>query len=487
MPLKIFNTKSRNKEEFQPLHPPRVKMYVCGITAYDYCHLGHARAAVIFDVIYRYLKHKGFDVHYVRNFTDIDDKIINRANEAKRDWKEIAEQFIAAFHEDMTALGNLPPTDEPRATEYIEAMQEMIARLIEKGIAYQAEDADVFYSVRKFPSYGELANKNIEELESGARVEIHEAKKDPLDFALWKGAKPGEPKWPSPWGDGRPGWHIECSTMSTRLLGPTLDIHGGGRDLTFPHHENERAQSEGALGQTFVRYWMHNGFVNLHADKMSKSTGNFLTIRDVLKNYPRDAIRYFLLSSHYRSPLDFNDNNMREALTGVERVYQTLDRLAEFTGSDDSKSTAKDLQALHAELDAFAGRFEAAMDDDFNTAQVLGACFELVREINRFLDLSPQAAPLAEVKRKAADCFALMQKNLGLFAEAPRQFLESRRQSALKNLALSDDEIKTKIAGRKAARDAKDYKQADKIRDELAALGIILKDNPDGTTTWTVK
>ncbi|MGH7831914.1 MAG: cysteine--tRNA ligase, partial [Candidatus Binatia bacterium] len=295
MALKVYNSRSRTKEFFEPLHPPSVHMYVCGITAYDYCHLGHARAAVVYDVVFRYLQAKGYQVKYVRNFTDIDDKIIKRARESDQDWRDVCEKFIQAYHEDMAALGNIKPTMEPLATEFIASMQEMIGKLVEKGIAYPA-GGDVFYSVKKFPTYGELSHKNIGELEAGARIEVQEAKQDPLDFALWKGAKPGEPWWPSPWGEGRPGWHIECSAMSTTLLGPSIDIHGGGRDLIFPHHENERAQSEGTYEQPFVKYWVHNGFVNLNADKMSKSTGNFLTIREVLKRYPFEAVRYFLLS-----------------------------------------------------------------------------------------------------------------------------------------------------------------------------------------------
>ena len=461
-------------------------MYVCGITVYDYCHLGHARAAVVFDVIYRYLQQKGYEVNYVRNFTDIDDKIINRSNESGVDWRDLTAKFIQAFHDDMGALGNLSPTQEPKATDFIKEMQEMISALVDKGIAYPAE-GDVYYSIRKFPTYGELANKNIEELAVGARVEVHEDKKDPLDFALWKGAKPGEPKWDSPWGEGRPGWHIECSTMSTKLLGDTLDIHGGGRDLTFPHHENERAQSEGATGKTFVRFWIHNGFVNLNADKMSKSTGNFMTIRGVLEMFPFEAIRYFLLSSHYRSPLDFTDQNIRDSQAAVERIYQTLARLSEYEAPADASGIPDEMESLKQQIESFPFQFESAMDDDFNTAQALGVCFDLVREINRFLDQGPSGEQLKEYQEDVLACFELPAKTLGLFGQEPQAFLQSKREMALKESAFSDQEIEAKIQQRKDARVNKDFQLADQIRDELADAGIILKDNPDGTTTWTVK
>lgn len=486
MPLKVFNTQKRTKEIFQSLNPPQVNMYVCGITAYDYCHLGHARASVVFDVIYRYLCHKGYQVKYVRNFTDIDDKIIKRSNETGIEWKVLAEKFISAFQEDMQALGNLSPTQEPRATEYIGAMQDIISQLIQKKMAYEVQ-GDVFYSVRSFPTYGVLAHKNIEELEVGARVEVHEAKHDPLDFALWKAAKPGEPHWPSPWGEGRPGWHIECSAMSTRLLGATLDIHGGGRDLSFPHHENERAQSEGATGKPFVRYWIHNGFVNLNADKMSKSTGNFLTIRDVLKKYPAEAVRYFLLSSHYRSPLDFSESNIKDALAAVERIYQTLERLVHYAPMGTPSAGPKDVERLDKEIKQFPGLLEAAMDDDFNTAQVLGYCFDLVREINKFLDMNPDPKLVLEKKNEILKKFNLVSECLGLFGQDPTMFLQSKKEAALQELSLSDQEILGKIAQRKEARAKKDFQMADKIREELFQAGILLKDNPDGTTTWTVK
>jgi cysteinyl-tRNA synthetase len=486
VPLRIYNTKTRAKEEFQPLHPPAVRMYVCGITVYDYCHLGHARAAVVFDIVYRYLKYKGYQVQYVRNFTDIDDKIIKRSQETGMDWRELTAKFIQAFHEDMMALGNLKPTQEPKATDYIEGMQAMIAKLVEKGLAYQG-GGDVFFSIKKFPSYGELAHKKIEELAVGARVEVDEDKIDPLDFALWKGAKPGEPKWPSRWGEGRPGWHIECSTMSTQLLGNTLDIHGGGRDLTFPHHENERAQSEGATGQPFVRFWIHNGFVNLNADKMSKSTGNFLTIRDVLRQFPFEAVRYFLLASHYRSPLDFTDQNIRDAQAAVDRVYQTLERLSKYSPVEGKGCSDSVLKDLDGQLSRFANSFTEAMDDDFNTAQVLGYTFDLIRELNRFLDQQPAPAQFSTRKAKIEECFKPLCETLGLFGQDPRAYFQFQRERVLKQGAMNDAEIQQKIDERKQARVGRDFAQADRIRAELAERGIILKDNPDGSTSWMVK
>lgn len=484
MPLKIYNTKSRSKEEFKPIEAGKVGMYVCGITAYDYCHLGHARASVVFDVLYRYLKHKGYQVRYVRNFTDIDDKILKRSQEKGQDWRELKDFFIHAFHEDMEALGNLRPTDEPKATEYVPQMQALIAKLVEKGIAYPAK-GDVFYAVRKFKGYGELSGKNIEDLEAGARVEVQEAKNDPLDFALWKGAKPGEPDWASPWGPGRPGWHIECSAMSTDLLGPSIDIHGGGRDLIFPHHENEKAQSEGAFDKPFVNYWVHNGFVNLNADKMSKSTGNFLTIRDVLAEYPHEAIRYFLLSAHYRSPLDFNEGNMREAVGGVDRVYQTLARIEEAAAGQQPapQGRGKAFESLHA----FPAAFDAAMDDDFNSAQVLGLVFELVRETNKFLDGNPAKDQVAVYREGLSRALKPVGETLGLFHQAPAVYFEGRKRFTLQASSLSEAEILQRIEDRKTARKNKEFKLADQIRDDLAAQGVILEDKPDGTTLWKAK
>jgi cysteinyl-tRNA synthetase len=462
-------------------------MYVCGITAYDLCHLGHARAAVVFDVVYRYLRHQGYEVEYIRNFTDIDDKIIKRSQEKKVDWKELAETYIQAFQDDMHGLGNQLPTQEPRATEFIIPMQEMIQKLIEKGIAYEV-GGDVFYSVRKFKGYGKLSQKNIEDLESGARVEVNERKKDPLDFALWKAAKPGEPWWESPWGKGRPGWHIECSAMSTQLLGPTLDIHGGGRDLIFPHHENELAQSEGTFEKPFVKYWLHNGFVNLNADKMSKSTGNLLTIQEVRKKYPYEAIRYFLLSSQYRSPIDFTENYMEECLSAVDRFYQTLQRLAELPPVA-KKSVSKTGEAIEIWklLDDFNQRFEEVMDDDFNTASALALGFELVSHVNRFLDAKPKGEEIERLRKKIQLPLSLLSNCLGMFCRRHEEYFLQRKSLLLEKIGLNDSDIQEKITARKEARQSKNFQRADQIRNELSGLGILLEDRPDGTMVWVVK
>ena len=486
MSLKIYNSQSKSKELFSPLNPPHVTMYVCGVTVYDFCHIGHARAAVVFDMISRYLRHKNYKLRYVRNFTDIDDKIIQRSQKSNIDWRELTQKFITAFNEDMQALGNIPPDDEPKATEYISAMHEIIIGLEKQGLAY-ASKGDVFFAVRKFPSYGALSHKNIEELESGARVDIQESKKDPLDFALWKAAKPGEPFWESPWGQGRPGWHIECSAMSTKLLGHSIDIHGGGKDLIFPHHENERAQSEGCYKQTFARYWIHNGFVNLNADKMSKSTGNFLTIRDVIKMYSAETVRYFLLSVHYRSPIDFSEKNLLEAQNAIERVYATLQRFQAFTSSQHVPTPAG---AFRAALEIFPTRFHEAMDDDFNSAQALGYLFDLIREANKFFDTleaenSRQIE--AELSEQFQSCTMLVQNTLGLFTQDADQFFQEKEQKSLAQLNISESDIAQFIQERLNARKEKNYARADEIRDELLAQGIILKDHPDGTTTWTSK
>ncbi|MEA3278934.1 MAG: cysteine--tRNA ligase, partial [Pseudomonadota bacterium] len=366
--LQIYNSLTRQKEEFVPLEPGKVRMYVCGMTVYDYCHLGHARVMVVFDVVSRYLRERGFDVTYVRNITDIDDKIINRANEKGEAFSDLTERFIQAMHEDSDVLGILPPSEEPRATTHMAEIISMVRALIDKGYAYVADNGDVYYSVAKFTGYGRLSGKDPEELRAGARVEIGEAKRDPLDFALWKAAKPGEPAWDSPWGQGRPGWHIECSAMSTSCLGNHFDIHGGGADLQFPHHENEIAQSEGATGEPFVNLWMHNGFVRVNEEKMSKSLGNFFTVREILRRYRPEEVRYFILTSQYRSPLNYDDEHLQNARGALTRLYTALRGLpaAEPMGAE-----------------RFRERFHAAMDDDFNTPEALAVLFDLVREINR--------------------------------------------------------------------------------------------------------
>lgn len=482
MPLKVYNTLSRRKEEFIPLDPQgkKVKMYVCGVTVYDYSHIGHARANVVFDLIGRYLKFKGYDLNFVRNFTDVDDKIIKRANELKISCEELTQKFIDAFHEDMKSLGNVDVNLEPKATEHIPEMIQIIEKLIEKGMAY-ASKGDVFYRVRNFKDYGKLSGKNIEDLESGARVEVNEVKTDPLDFALWKSAKPGEPSWDSPWGKGRPGWHIECSAMSMKYLGETFDIHGGGRDLIFPHHENEIAQSEGCSGKNFVKYWLHNGFVNINTEKMSKSLGNFFTIQEVLKKFDWEVVRAFLLSVHYRSPIDFSDQNLQDSFQALERFYLTVKRAQEFL--KDNKVVQAQTPA--SEIDSLLEEFEKAMDDDFNTAKVVGSLFEAVRVINKSLDSrDPSAALLCDsFLRTLEKTYSV----LGCYGTDATGFFTRNHQKAISKTGIDEAQILSLIAERKEARKNKNFKRSDEIRDELLAQNIVLKDKPDGTTEWSVK
>jgi cysteinyl-tRNA synthetase len=470
--LNIYNDLTRRKEPFVPLHQGRVNMYVCGMTVYDLCHLGHARVMVVFDVVARYLRARGYDVTYVRNITDIDDKIINRANERGEAFQALTARFIAAMHEDAAALGVLPPDLEPRATEHLDEIVGMIGRLIERGHAYVAPNGDVYYDVRSFPEYGRLSGKSIEDLRAGARVEPGEVKRDPLDFALWKSAKPGEPAWDSPWGSGRPGWHIECSAMSTKALGDTFDIHGGGADLTFPHHENEIAQSEGATGHPFVRYWMHNGFVRINDEKMSKSLGNFFTVREILQRYRPEEVRYFILTSQYRSPLNYGDEQLDNARAALTRFYTALRGLGD---------------AAPAAGEALEGRFHEAMEDDFNTPEALAALFELVREINRARAADPsRAAALAALLRQLGGL-------LGILQDDPEEFLkggapagtapdDAQRAEAGAGLGPDDAQIERLIAERAAAKSARDFAAADRIRDQLKAAGILLEDTPAGTT-----
>jgi cysteinyl-tRNA synthetase len=481
MGLRIYNTLTRKKEDFQPLQPGKVRMYVCGMTVYDMCHLGHARSAVLFDVIYRYLMYSGFQVTFVRNFTDVDDKIINRANDLGEDWRSLAEHFIREFYVDMDALGILRPTYEPRATEYIERMQSLIQKLISSGHAYGA-DGDVMFSVNSFPGYGKLSGKKIEELISGARVDVDEKKRDPLDFALWKAAKPGEPFWDSPWGPGRPGWHIECSSMSMDLLGESLDIHGGGADLTFPHHENEIAQSEAATGKPFVKYWIHNGFVNISSEKMSKSLGNVLNIRDILKTVHPEALRLFLISSHYRSPLDYSETSIKESTSALERLYASL------ASMDELIQRGGDAKELPQEFADISNRFVEAMNDDFNTPRPLAILFDAARAINRYsavtsLSEIPTPDLLTQVKN---EIIGLSRDVLGLLKEEPALFLENLHKSGVADLEISEEEIERLIAERAHARKEKDFARADEVRKKLAAKGILLEDGPKGTT-WKVK
>ena len=493
MELQLYNTLTRKKEPFVTLEPGKVKLYVCGITVYDYCHIGHARSAIVFDVIYRYLMHRGYEVTYVRNFTDIDDKIIRRANEEKSDYRTIAERYIAAFYEDMDALDVLRPTLEPLATDHVAEMIEIVAILMKKGIAYQS-GTDVYFKVENFAHYGKLSGRSLEDMLAGARVEVDEQKRNPLDFVLWKGSKPGEPTWDSPWGAGRPGWHIECSAMGARYLGPSFDIHGGGKDLVFPHHENEIAQSEAAFGVPFVRYWLHNGFVNINNEKMSKSLGNFFTIRDILQTVHPETLRLFVLSKHYRSPVDFSDETVMEAERGLERLYATLAAVTRQTReSADAVIADQQLHSQDPELftrvSELPDAFQEAMDNDFNTAQAIGYLFDLQRHLRRFLDrfgtkkLKGASALLA---LRAARILQQQAGILGLLNRDPDAFLEQQRRLKLKTTGLSEEQVEQFIHLRHEARKAKDFAEADRIREELAEKAVQLEDSTEGTH-WRVE
>jgi cysteinyl-tRNA synthetase len=451
--LKLYNSLVRDKQEFVPIEPGKVRMYVCGMTVYDYCHLGHARVLVVFDMIARWLRASGYDVNYVRNVTDIDDKIIKRALENGEPFTDLTQRFIDAMHEDSAALGVLPPDREPRATEYVGKMLAMIQTLIANGHAYPAANGDVYYAVQSFPGYGRLSGKALEDLRAGERVEVDPNKRDPMDFALWKAAKPEEPSWPSPWGAGRPGWHIECSVMSSDLLGKHFDIHGGGQDLQFPHHENEIAQSEGAHGCKFVNYWLHNGFVRVDDEKMSKSLGNFFTIREVLGKYDAEVVRFFILRAHYRSPLNYSDQHLDDAKAALTRLYTAL------RGVDGAGASVLDWNGSHA------ARFRTAMDDDFNTPEALAVLFDLAAELNR----TGSSAVAAELRALAGV--------LGLLTRDPEAYLKSGGGQA----GPDDDRVEVLIQERLAARKAKDFKRSDAIRDELKAAGIVLEDGPQGT------
>jgi cysteinyl-tRNA synthetase len=469
-------------------------MYVCGVTVYDYSHIGHARANVVFDVICRYLRFLGYDVTYVRNYTDIDDKIINRANSEGVPFNEITERFIREFDHDMAELGLELPTFQPKATEHVADIIALVNSLIDKGHAYAA-GGDVYFCVEKFATYLKLSRRNLEEMQAGARIEVGEKKRHPMDFALWKEAKPGEPFWESPWGKGRPGWHIECSAMSIRYLGETFDIHGGGKDLIFPHHENEIAQSEAATGHPFVRYWLHNGFVNINAEKMSKSLGNFFTIREVLERYDSEVLRFFLISAHYRSPLDFSDQNLNEAESGMERIYSALAGidavLANGKGAPGDGINPDLLNDAERELldrsDALPERFTEAMDDDFNTAQAIGHIFDLVRCINRALDEGGGRSGAGQALfSRVRDKMREVGKVLGVFISEPAAYLERIKTRKLAGLEITPAAIESLIAERAMARKAKDFKRSDEIRDYLLARDIQLLDGAQGTT-WKVK
>jgi cysteinyl-tRNA synthetase len=454
--LHIHNSLTRRKEPFQPIEPGKVRMYVCGMTVYDYCHIGHARVMVVFDVIARYLRATGFQLTYVRNITDIDDKIIKRAQENGEDFTALTERFIHAMHEDSDALGVLPPDQEPRATAAMADIVHMVETLISRGHAYAAANGDVYYDVSSFVAYGRLSGEQPDELRAGARVDVDEGKDDPLDFVLWKAAKPGEPAWDSPWGRGRPGWHIECSAMSNCCLGEHFDIHGGGMDLKFPHHENEIAQSEGATGHTFVNYWIHNGFVQVDEEKMSKSLGNFFTVREVLARYQPEVIRFFILGSHYRSPLNYTEDNLNKARSALARLYTAL------RGVD---------TAPGQRLDSYATGFQAAMDDDFNTPDALAVLFDLASALNRAREQGGSASDYAATLRELGETLGLLQDN-------PDAFMQASAGAT----GLSDTEIQGLIDARRAARLAKDWAESDRLRDVLKDQGVILEDGAQGTT-----
>ncbi len=487
MTLKIYNTLTRSKESFVPLKEGHIGVYVCGITAYDRCHIGHARSAVVFDVIVRFLRAEGFDVKFVRNFTDIDDKIINRANEEGISTEELAEREIGHFYQDMDALGVLRADVEPRATEHIPEIIALIEKLVEKGFAYES-GGDVYFSVRKFPEYGKLSGRDLEQLMAGARIMPGEKKKDPLDFALWKSAKPGEPSWDSPWGKGRPGWHIECSAMSMKYLGETFDIHGGGLDLAFPHHENEIAQSEAATGKEFVKYWVHNGFVTIKGEKMAKSLGNFVTIKDILDRFHPEALRLFLLSKHYRSPLDYSPDSLEEATSALDRCYKALFEAKQVASvpvkkqrplPDDVKEAADTISSLKEHV-------LAAMRDDFNTAKALGHLFEGVRSLNRIIEAAKKkpSALYKDVLDNSSQEILEVCKIFGILSENPEEYIQKRNLAALESSGLTLDELNALIDERGRARKEKNWQRADEIRDMLAQKGIVLQDTPQGTV-WS--
>ena len=510
--LKIYNTLTGEKEPFEPLVPKQVRMYVCGVTVYDYCHIGHARSALVFDVIRRYLEYSGYHVEFVKNFTDVDDNIIKRANEEGVSCEAITTKYIDAYYEDMGKLSVRRASREPKATEAMADIIGLIDKLMKKGMAYQV-DGDVYFQVERYPDYGRLSKRKLEDLQAGARVEVDERKRHPMDFALWKSSKPGEPSWPSPWGPGRPGWHIECSAMSIRHLGETFDIHGGGMDLIFPHHENEIAQSCGATGKEFARYWVHNGFVQINQEKMSKSLGNFFTIREIFEKseWPEDVtgeiLRYFLLSTHYHGPLDFSDQALKEAKNALNGFYDPFLRLAEPGGKMPVD------QGLNQAMDRCRSAFSAAMDDDFNTPVAIAGVQRLRNDVNKLLDqgLSTEARKIARHEfRSLGDVLGLFQLDKWQFnpsarSEAAVPFVgtnfgsEIPRQAPKKHpaygidvsnpllpppVAIDDQKIQQKIDERNEARKRKDFKRADEIRAELAALGITIEDKPDGTSRW---
>jgi cysteinyl-tRNA synthetase len=482
--MKIYNTLTGVKEEFIPLIPHEVKIYACGVTVYDHCHIGHARNAVVFDVIGKYLRYKGFDVKYVRNFTDIDNKIINRAKQENITWDVVAKKYTDEYYKDMERLGVGKADVEPKATEHIEEIIDIVKVLIDKGYAYNV-DGNVYFEVDKFPGYGKLSKRNRDEMIAGARVEVDERKKNPMDFALWKKSKEGEPSWESPWGSGRPGWHIECTAMSIKHLGESFDIHGGGADLIFPHHENEIAQSEAFTGKPFARYWVHNGFITIDKEKMSKSLGNFFTLKEVLDKFDPEVVRFFLLSTHYRSPIEFSDEQLREAESSIDRYYSTVVRINDFLLKKELKEGSSNAGNFFEELIlSFKKKFEEAMDDDFNTALALGHIFELIREANRFLDNKPSDLKDRELLLKTRELLYEAGNILNIFSRTPDEWYGSLMK--IRKVELSERDILEKIKERQDARQRKDWHLADTIRKELEEKGVILEDKKD-RTDWKVK
>ena len=480
--MRIYNSETRRKEPFEPREEGRVALYVCGVTAYDVSHIGHARAAVVFDVLVRTLRVRGYTVVFVRNFTDVDDKIINRAAEENRSSEEIAEQYIEAFRKDMSRLDVLRADYEPRATEHIQDMQAIIGKLLEAGYAYATAEGNVYFRVRSFPDYGTLSGRDVEELKAGTRIDPDDEKEDPLDFALWKRAKTGEPSWNSPWGEGRPGWHIECSAMSEKLLGIPLDIHGGGQDLIFPHHENERAQSMAVSGGTFARYWMHNGYVQVESEKMSKSLGNFVTVEDVFREHLPEVLRFFLLGKHYRSPLDFTWPAMQDAEKALKRIYQARMNMSLALEQSGGKDTP-----LPEEITEEAGQLmresQDHLDDDLNTAACMGNIFSLIRLGNRILENKGwrRSTQGRELLQNILEHIRSTGDILGVFHRDPATFLDELRRFKAEKYGLDLDEVQRLIRERQEARQDRDFSRADTLRDQLAEMGITLQDGPQGT------
>jgi cysteinyl-tRNA synthetase len=473
--LQVYNTIKNSKEEFKPIKDNKVNIYVCGVTVYDNCHIGHARSSVVFDVIRRYLIYKGFNVQFVKNFTDIDDKIIKRSNEENIFWKDLTEKYIVEHDNDMAALNILTPDHTPKATEYINEMIELTQKLIKKGFAYES-DGDVYFRVDEFKEYGKLSNRDIEDLKAGARIEINDKKENPLDFALWKKSKEGEPFWESPWGKGRPGWHIECSAMSSKLFGLPFDIHGGGKDLIFPHHENEIAQSEAAEGKEFARYWLHNGFVNINKEKMSKSLNNFFTIKEILEEFDPEVLRFFLLTTHYRSPLDFSTDKLIEAESALDRIYTMLDELNYVVPS---KKGLK-VDEIPNLYDEFVKKFDKEMDDDFNTASALSVMFDFIKEINKLISNKLNKEALEKLQEETHNIFIVIKNVLGIIVKTPEEWFKS-------NLPISIEELNDLIEKRAVARKEKDFATSDKIREELEKKGVFLFDTLQGTKFRTKK